>query len=164
MLKKIWLKTQHSKNEDHGIQSHHVMANRKKMETVGDFISLGSKITADSDCSHETKRHLLLGRITMKNLDSVLKSRDTTLPTKIRLVKAMVFPLVMSGYDHWNIRKVEYRRIDAFKLWFWRRFLRVLWMTGRSNQSILKEMTPEYSLEGLMLKLKLKLQYSGHLI
>ena len=126
------------------------------METVADFLFVGSKITADSDCSHETKRHLLLGRITMKNLDSVLKSRDTTLPTKIRLVKAMVFPLVMSGYDHWNIRNVEYRIIDAFKLWFWRRFLRVLWMTGRSNQSILKEMTPEYSLEGLMLKLKLQ--------
>ena len=133
------------------------------METVTDFIFLGSKITANSDCSYEIKRHLLLGRKAMINkLDSVLKSRDITLPTKIRLVKAMVFLVVMYGCESWTIKKAERRRIDAFELRFWRRFLRVLWTARRSNQSILKEIDPEYSLEGLMLKLKL--QYFGHLM
>ena len=133
------------------------------METVTDFIFLGSKITANSDCSYEIKRHLLLGRKAMINkLDSVLKSRDITLPTKIRLVKAMVFLVVMYGCESWTIKKAERRRIDAFELRFWRRFLRVLWTARRSNQSILKEINPEYSLEGLMLKLKL--QYFGHLM
>ena len=120
----------------------------------------GSKITADGDCSHEIKRRLLLGRKVMTNLDSILKSRDITLPTKVRLVKAMVFPVVMYGCESWTIRKAECRRIDAFELWCCRRLLRVTWTTRRSNQSILKEISPEYSLEGLMLKLKL--QYFGH--
>ena len=132
------------------------------METVRDFIFLGSKITADGDCSHEIKKHLLLGRKAMTNLDSILKSRDITLPTKVCLVKAMVFPVVMYGYESWTIKKAEYRRIDAFELWCWRRLLRVPWIARRSNQSILKEISPEYSLKGLMLKLKL--QYFGHLI
>ena len=131
------------------------------MEKVTDFIFLGSKITADGDCSHEIKRHLLVGRKAMTNLDSILKSRDITLPTKVHLVKAMVFPVVMYGCESWTIKKAEHRRIDAFELWCWRRLLRVLWTTRRSNQSILKEISPEYSLEGLMLKLKL--QYFGHL-
>ena len=122
----------------------------------------GSKITADGDCSHEIKRRLLLGRKAMTNLDSIWKSRDITLPTKIRLVKAMVFPVVMYGCESWTVKKVERRRIDAFDLWCWRRLLRVPWTARRSNQSILKEISPEYSLEGLMLKLKL--QYFGHLI
>ena len=126
------------------------------METVTDFIFLGSKITVDGDCSHEMKRGLLLGRKAMTNLDSILKSRDITLPTKVRLVKAMLFPVVMYGYDSWTINKAEHRRIDAFELWCWRRFLRVPWTARRSNQSILKEVSPEYSLEGLMLKLKLQ--------
>ena len=130
------------------------------METVSDFIFLGSQITADGDCSHETKRHLLLGRKVMINLDNVLKSRDITLPTKVRLVKAMVFPVVMYGCESWTIKKAECRRIDAFELWCWRRLLRVPWIARRSNQLILKEISPEYSLEGLMLKLKL--QYFGH--
>ena len=117
------------------------------METVGDFIFLGSKITADGDCSHEIKRCLLLGRKVMINLDSILKSRDITLPTKVCLVK--VFPVVMDGCESWTIKKVECRIIDAFELWCWRRFLRVPWTARRSNQSILKEMSPEYSLEGL---------------
>ena len=131
-------------------------------ETVRGFIFLGSKITADGDCSHEIKRHLLLGRKVMTNLDSILKSRDITLPTKVCLVKAMVFPVVMYGCKSWTIKKAEHRRIDAFELCCWRRLLRVPWMTARrSNQSILKEMSPGCSLEGLMLKLKL--QYFGHL-
>ena len=123
------------------------------VETVADFIFGGSKITADGDCSHETKRHLLLGREVMTNLDSILKSRDITLPTKVRLVKAMVFPVVMYGCESWTIKKAECQRIDAFELWYWKRLLRVPWTARRSNQSILKEISPEYSLEGLMLKL-----------
>ena len=132
------------------------------METVIDFILGGSKITAVSDCSHEIKRHLLLGRKVMPNLDSILKSKDITLPTKVRLVKAMVFPIVVYGCESWTVKKAEHQRIDAFELWCWRRLLRVPWTTRRSNQSILKEISPEYSLEGLMLKLKL--QYFGHLM
>ena len=131
-------------------------------ETMTDFIFLSSKITADGDCSHEIKRHLLLGRKAMTNLDSILKSRDITLPTKVHLVKAMVFPVVMYGCESWTIKKAERRRIDAFELRSWRRLLRVPWTARRSNQSILKEISPEYSLEGLMLKLKL--QYFGHLM
>ena len=123
------------------------------VETVADFIFLGSKITADGDCSHKIKRHLLLGRKVMTNLDSILKSRDITLPANVRLVKAMVFPVVMYGCENWTIKKAERRRIDAFELWCWRRLLRVPWTSRRSNQSILKEISPEYSLEGLMLKL-----------
>ena len=132
------------------------------METVSDFIFWGSKITADGDCSHEIKRHLLLGRKVMTSLDSILKSRDITLPTKVCLVKTMVFPVVMYGCESWTVKKAEYRRIDAFELWCWRRLLRVPWTLRRSNQSILKEISPGCSLEGLMLKLKL--QYSGHLM
>ena len=132
------------------------------METVADFIFWGSKITADGDCSHEIKRHLLFGRKVMTNLDSMLKSRDITLSTKVRLVKAMVFPLVMYGCESWTIKKAKHRRIDAFKLWCCRRLLRVPWTARRSNQSILKEINPEYSLEGLILKVKL--QYCGHLM
>ena len=132
------------------------------MERVGDFIFLGSKILADGDCSHEFKRCLLLGRKSMTNLDSILKSRDITLSTKVHLVKGMVFPVVMYGCKSWTIKKVEHRRTDAFELWCWRRLLRVPWTSGRSNQSILKEISPEYSLERLMLKLKL--QYFGHLM
>ena len=131
------------------------------METVSDFIFLGSKITADGDSSHEIKRRLLLGRKVMTNLDSILKSRDT-LPTKIHLVKAMVFPVVMYGCESWTVKKPELRRIDAFDLWCWRRLLRVPWTARRSNQSILKEISPGISLEGMMLKLKL--QYFGHLM
>ena len=126
------------------------------------FFFLGSKITADGDCSHEIKSRLLLGRKVMTNLDSILKSKDITLPTKVRLVKAMVFPVVMYGYESWTIKKAEHGRIDAFELWCWRRLLRVPWTARRSNQSILKQISPECSLEGLMLKLKL--QYFGHLI
>ena len=122
----------------------------------------GSKITADGDCSHEIKRRLLLGRKAVTNLDSILKSRDITLPTKVRLVKAIVFPVVVYGCESWTIKKAEHRRIDAFELWCWRRLLRVPWTARRSNQSILKEINPDYSLEGLMLKLKL--QYFGHLM
>ena len=132
------------------------------METVADFLFLGSKITADGDCSHEIKICLLLGRKAMTNLDSLLKSRDITLPTTIHLVKAMVFPVVMYRCESWTIKKVEYQRIGAFELWCWRKLLRVPWTARRSNQSILKEINPEYSLEGLTLKLKL--QYSGHLM
>ena len=131
-------------------------------ETVTDFIFLGSKITADGDCSHEIKRLLLLGRKAMTNLDSILKSRDIILPTKVCLVKAMVFPVVMYGRENWTIRKAEHQRIDAFELWCWRRLLRVPWTARRSNQSILKEISPECSLGGLMLKLKF--QYFGHLM
>ena len=132
------------------------------MQTVTDFILGGFKITADGDCSHEIKRHLLLGRKVMINLDSILKSRDITLTTKVRPVKAMVFPVVMYGCESWTINKAEHQRIDAFELWCWRRLLRVPWTARRSNQSILKEISPEYQLEGLMLKLKL--QYFGHLM
>ena len=135
---------------------------RETVETVADFIFLGSKITADSDCSHEIKRRLLLGRKVMTNADSILESRDVTLPTKVRLVKAMVFSVVMYGCESWTIKKAERRRIDAFELWCWRRLLRVPWTARRSNQSILKEISPGCSLEGLMLKLKL--QYFGHLM
>ena len=124
------------------------------METVSDFILGGSKITAHGDCSHEIKRRLLLGRNVMINLDSLLKSRDITLPTKVRLVKAMVFPVVMDGFESWTVKKAECRRIDAFELWCWTRLLRVPWTARRSNQSILK-ISPGISLEGLMLKLKL---------
>ena len=134
----------------------------KAMETVTDFIFLGSKITADGGCSHEIIRHLLLGRKALKNLDGILKSRDITFPTKVHLVKAMVFPLVMYGCESWTIKKAECQRIDDFELWCWRRVLRVPWTARRSNQSIPKEISPEYSLEGLMLKLKL--QYFGHLM
>ena len=132
------------------------------VETVANFISLGSKIIVDGDCSHEIKRHLFLGRKVMTNLDSILKSRDITLPTKVRLVKTMVFPVVRYGCESWTVKKAECRRIDAFELWCWRRLLRVPWTARRSNQSILREISPEYSLEGLMLKLKL--QYFGHLM
>ena len=132
------------------------------METVTDFILLGSKVTADGDCSHEIKRRLLLGRKAMTNLDSILKSRDITLPTKVRLVKAMVFPVVMCGCESWTIKKAECQIIDASELWYWRRLLRVPWIARRSNQSILKEISPGCSLEGLMLKLKL--QYFGYLM
>ena len=131
-------------------------------ETVSDFIFLGSKITADGDCSHEIKRCLLLGRKVMTNLDSILKSKYSTVPTKIRLVKALVFPVVMYGCESWTIKKAECQRIDAFELWCWRRFLRVPWTARRSNQSILKEISSGCSLKGLMLKLKL--QYFGHLM
>ena len=131
-------------------------------ETVSDFIFGGSKITADGDCSHEIKRHLPLGRKVMTNLDSILKSRDITLPTKVHLVKAMVFPVVMYGCESWTIKKAERQRTDAFELWCWKRLLRVPWTARRSNQSILKEIIPEYALERLMLKLKL--QYFGHLM
>ena len=123
------------------------------METVSDFIFLGSKISADGDCSHEIKRRLLLGRKVMTNLNSIYKSRDVTLPTKVYLVKAMVFPVVMYGCESWTVKKAEHRKIDAFELWCWKRLLRVPWTARRSNQSILKEISPEYSLEGLMLKL-----------
>ena len=132
------------------------------VETVADFVLGGSKITADSDCSHEIKRCLLLGRKVMTNIDSIFKSRDITLPTKVRLAKAMVFPLVMYGCESWTVKKAECRSIDAFELWCWRRLLRVPWTARRSNQSILKEISPGISLEGMMLKLKL--QYFGHLM
>ena len=132
------------------------------VKTVLDFILGGSKITADGDCRHEIKRHLLLGRKVMTNLDSIFKSRDITLPTEVHLVKAMVFPVVMYGCESWTVKKAEYRRIDAFELWCWRRLLRVPWTARRSNQSILKEISPGISLERMMLKLKL--QYFGHLM
>ena len=132
------------------------------METVRNFIFLGSKITADGDCSLEIKRRLLLERKAMSNLDSILKSKDITLLTKVLLVKAMVFPVVMYGCDSWTIKKAELQRIDTFELWCWRRLLRIPWTVRRSNQSILKEISPEYSLEGLMVRLKL--QYFGHLL
>ena len=131
-------------------------------ETVADFIFLGSKITADGDCSHEIKRRLLLGRKVMTNVDRIVKSRDITLPTKVHLVKTMVFPVVMYGCEGWTIKKDECRRIDAFELWCWRRLFRVPWTARRSNQSILKETSPGCSLEGLMLSLKL--QYFGHIM
>ena len=132
------------------------------VETVTDFILGGSKITADGDCSHEIKRCLLLGRKVMTSLESILKSRDISLPTNVCLVKAVVFPVVMYVYESWTVNKAEHQRIDAFELWCWRRLLRVPWTARKFNQSILKEISPEYSLEGLMLKLKL--QYFGHLM
>ena len=132
------------------------------VEPGADFIFLGSKIIADGDCIHEIKRRLLLGRKVMTKQDSILKSRDITLPTKVHLVKAMVFPVVMYGCQSWTVKKAEHRRTDAFELWCWRRLLRVPWTARRSSQSILKEINPEYSLKGLMLKLKL--QYFGHLM
>ena len=138
------------------------MCSCSSVETVADFILLGSKITAEGDCSHAIKRRLLLGRKVMSNLDSIFKSRVITLPTKVHLVKAMVFPVVMYGCECWTIKKAECRRNDAFELWCWRRLLRVPWTARRSNQSILKEISPGCSVEGLMLKLKL--QYFGHLI
>ena len=137
----------------------------ENVETVTDFIFLDSKVTSDSDCSHKIKRHLLLGRKAMTNLDSALNGRDITLSTKVFIVKATVFPVAMDGYESWPIKKVEHRRIDAFELWCWRRLLKLLrvpWTARRSNQSILEEINPEYSLEALMLKLKL--QYSSHLM
>ena len=134
------------------------------METVTDFIFLGSKITVDGDCSHEIKRCLLLGRKAMTNLDSILKSRDITLPIKVCIVKAMVFPVVMYGCESWTTENTEHRRIDAFDLRCWRRLLIVPWSTRRSKQSILKEISPDYSLKGLMMMLMLKLQYFGHLM
>ena len=152
---KIWLKAQHSEKEDHGIRSHLFMGNR-----WGNSVRLyfgGSKITADGDCSREIKRRLLFGRKVMTNLDSIFKSRDITLPTKVHLVKAMVFPVVMYGCESWTVKKAEHQRIDAFELWCWRRLLRVPWTARRSNQSILKEISPGISLEGMMLKLKLLL-------
>ena len=130
------------------------------METVTRLYFLGSKITADGDCSHEIKKHLLLGRKPMTNLDGILKSRHITLPTKVHLVKAVIFPIILYGCESWTIKKAEHKRIDAFELWCWRRLLRVPWTARRSNWSILKEISPEYSLEGLMLKL----QYFGHLM
>ena len=132
------------------------------MKVVTDFLFLGSKISVDSDCNHEIRRWLLLGRKTMTNLDSVLKSRNITLPTKVHIVKAMVFPVVMYGSESWTIKKTEHQRVDALELWCWRRLLKVSWTARRSNQSILKEINTEYSLEGLMLKLKL--QCFGHLM
>ena len=132
------------------------------METVRDFIWRGSKITADGDCSHAIKRHLLLGRKAMTNLESILKSRDITLPTNVHIVKAMVFPIVMYGCENWTVKKAEHQRTDVFELWCWRRLLRVPWTARKSNQSTLKEISPEYSLDGLMLKLKL--QHFGHLM
>ena len=132
------------------------------VKTMSDFILGGSKITVDGYCSHEIKRRLLLGRKVMTNLDSIFKSRDITLPTNVRLVKAMVFPVVMYGCESWTVKKAEHQRIDAFEVWCWRRLLRVPWIARRSNQSILKEISPGCSLEGLMLKLKL--QYCGHLM
>ena len=132
------------------------------MKTVTDFIFLSSKITADGDCSHEIKRCLFLGRKVVTNLDSIFKSKDITLPTKVRLVKAMIFPVVIYGCECWTVKKAERRRTNAFELWCWRRLLRVPWTARRSNQSVLKEISPGYSLEGLMLKLKL--QYFGHLM
>ena len=135
---------------------------RETMETVRDFILGGSQITADGDCSHEIKRRLFLGRKVMTNIESILKTRDISLPTKVCLVKAMVFPVVMYGCESWTVKKAECQRIDAFELWCWRRLLRVPWTARRSNQSILKKISPEYSLEGLLLKLKL--QYFGHLM
>ena len=131
------------------------------METVSDFVLGGSKITADGDCSHEIKRHLLLGRKVMISLNNILKTRDITLPKKVRLVKAMVFPVVMYGCESWTVKKAEHQRLDAFELWYWRRLLRVTWTARRSNKSILKKISPGISLEGMMLKLKLHLQRPG---
>ena len=160
---KCWLEIQYSENKDHAsgsITSWQI--DGETVEIMADFIFLGSKITADGDCSHEIKRRLLLGRKVMTNLDSILKSRDITLPTKVHLVKAMVFPVVMYGCESWTIEKAEHRRIDAFELWCWRRLLRVSWTARKSNHSILKEISSGCSLTGLMLRLKL--QYSGYLM
>ena len=157
---KSWLKTQYSKNKI--MASGPITSWQIDGETVTDFVFLGSKISADGDCSHEIKRHLLLGRKAMTNLDSILKSRDITLPTMVRLVKPMFFLVVMYGCESWSIQKTECWRNDAFELWCWRRLFRVPWTARRSNQSILKEISPEYSLEGLMLNLKL--WYFGHLM
>ena len=160
---KSWLKAQHTETWDRGIQSHHLMANGwGNSGNSGRLYFGGSKITADSDCNHEIKRHLLFGRKSMTNLDSTLKSRDITLSAKVCLVKAMVFPVVMYGCESWTIKKAEHQRVDVFELWCWRRLLRVPWTARRSNQSILKDISPECSLERLMLKLKL--QYFGHLM
>ena len=160
---KVGLKLKHSENEDHGIRSKHFMANRRGNSGNSDRLYfLVLKITADDDCSHEIKRRLLLGRKTITNLDNILKSRDITLLTKVHLVQAMVFPVVMCGYESWTIKKAECRRIDAFELWCWSRLLRVPWIARGSNQSILKEINPGISLEGIMLKLKL--QCFGHLM
>jgi len=173
-LKSLWMKVKKESEKVDlklNIQKTKIMASGpitpwqidgETMETVTDCIFLGSKITADGDCSHEMKRRLLLGRKAMTNLDSILKTRDVTLPTKVHLVKTMVFPVVMYGCESWTVKKAECRRIDAFELWCWRRLLRVPWTERRSNQSIVKEISPEYSLEGLMLKLKLP--YFGHLM
>ena len=158
---KCWLKTQHSENQDHGICSYHFMANRGgKMETMRKFILRGCKITTDGNFCHEIKRHLLLGRKAMTNLDRELKSRDIILLTKVHLVKAMIFPVVMYGCESWTIKKAEHQRVDAFKLWCWRRLLRVPWTARRSNQAIVKEISPEYSLEGQMLKLQFTFSFS----
>ena len=154
---KSCLTSQCSENKDYGITSWQIVG-----ETVADFIFGGSKVTVDGDCTHEIKRRLLLGRKVITNLDNMLKSRDITLPTKVHLVKAMVFPVVMYGCESWTIKKAECWRIDAFELWCWRRLLRVPWTARRSNQSVLKEISPEYSLEGLMLTPKL--QYFGYLM
>ena len=160
---KNWLKAQHSENEDHGIWSHHFMANRwGNSGNSGWLYFLGSKIIADGDCSHEIKRRFPFGRKPMTKLDSILKRRDITWPTKVCLVKAMVFPVVIYGCESWTVKKAECWRIDAFELWCWRRLLKVPWTARRSNQSIWKEISPESSLEGLMLKLKL--QFFGHLM
>ena len=154
MRLKSWVQTLHSKNEDHGIRSHRFMANRRgKVETVTNFLFLGSKITADGDCSHEIKRCMLLGKKAVTNLDSILKSRDIALPTKVCIVKAMVFPVVVYKCESWAIKKPEHWRTDAFELWCWIRLLRVPCTVRRSNLSILKEINPKHSLEGLMLKL-----------
>ena len=154
---------QHSKSEDHGIWSHHFMANIWRNSANSDRLYFWApKITADGDCSHEIKRCLLLGKRVMTNLDSMLKIRDITLPTKVHLVKAMFLPVIMYGCKSWTIKKTECQRIDVFELWCWIGVLRVPWTARRSNQSILKKISPEYSLEGLMLKLKL--QYFGHLM
>ena len=158
-----WLKTQHSKNEDYGIFMTSHSLHGQQMENNGNSdrsYLWGSKITEDGDSSHEIKRCLLLGRKAMTNLDSRLKTRDITLPTKVHLVKAVVFPVVMNGCESWTIKKATCQRIDAFELWCWRRLLRVPWTARRSNQSILKEISPEQSSEGLTLKL----QYFGHLM
>ena len=145
------------------MQSHHFMTKQwETVETVADFILGGSKITADGDCRHEIKRRLLLGRKVMTNLDSILKSRDVTLSTKVHLVKVMVFPVIINRCESWTIKKAEHQRVDAFELWCWRRLLRVPWTARRSNQSVLKEISPGCSLKGLILKLKL--QYFGHLM
>ena len=173
-LKSLWMKVK-KESEKVGlklkIQRTKIMAsgpitswqiNGETVGTMADFILLGSKITAGGDCSHEIKRHLLLGRKVMTNLGSIFKSRDITLPTKVHLVKAMVFPVVMYGCESWTTKKAKCQKIDAFELWYWTRLLRILWTARRSNQSILKEISPGCSLEGLMLKPKL--QYFGHLM
>ena len=157
---KSWLKSQHSENEDHGIWSHHFMGNRWENSVKLNF--WGSKITADGDCSHEIKRRLLLGRKVMTNLDSIFKSRDITLPTKVRLVNAVVFPVVIYGCESWTVEKAKHWRLYAFELWCWRRLLRVPWTARRSNHSILKVISPGCSLEGMILKLKL--EYFGLLL